>query len=141
VAERLVVVAHVGVGPRLLGVLEAELARADGHAVAVLEFVLVELLAADEDVVGAAAAVNAAVDDDELPVLETDVRVVARGARVVEHHGVVGRAADGAQALRRELALPLAAAGVNDVQKSHEKNPSNWNGDTPRRILHAKLGG
>src|SRR5205807_2935205 len=96
-------------------------ARAYLHAVAVAQRVFEPLLAVDEDVVGRELAIDAPVDDDVRAVRELDVRVVARGARVVQNGAVVGRAPDGAHALRRERQLPRPPAGVRDVKNSHTR--------------------
>src|SRR5205807_9736596 len=48
-------------------------------------------------------------------------RVRARGGRVVKDGAVLGRAPDGAQALRRARQLPRPPAGVRDVKNSHTR--------------------
>ena len=116
VAERLVLEARLGLRrAALVGEVEAESARADLDDVAVAQRMFEPLLAVDEDMVGRELAVHAAVYENVGAVAVPDVRVVARGARVVKDDAVVRRAPDGADALRREWQLPGTPAGVRDV--------------------------
>src|SRR5204862_183504 len=124
VAERLVLEARFRLAAALVRDVEAQAARADLYLVAVAQGVLAALLAVDDEVRAA---------------LRLDVGVVARGARVVEDDAVVGRAPDGARALRRERQLPFAPAGVRDVQKGHTRESLQRPWNLRRKILHAKM--
>ena len=118
-AERFVIVTDFG-GRALFGLLlKAQGARADGHAVAVIEQVLKARLAVDKNFVRAApqfAARVHAVNQLERALFGTDVCVMARGARVVQHDAVVRGAANGAMRLRVKRILPLTTAGICDLQ-------------------------
>jgi hypothetical protein len=62
------------------------------------------LFAVDENLIGATAQLTAldhAVNNRKRAVLDFDMRVMTRGARVVEHDAVVRRAANGTGSLRR----------------------------------------
>src|SRR5437763_13128087 len=84
---------------------------------------LVARLAVDEDLVGASFDLSAnddAVNDCVQGIVKAYVRVVARGARVVQDYAVVWRAANRAGDLRRQVVLPLATRCVCDFQLSHK---------------------
>src|SRR2546423_12719430 len=117
-SERLVVVMHIRLAFLFL-LLEAQSARADGDAVAVCEWMLISCLAVDEDLVGAASYLSA--NDDAINkrverIVEADVRVMARGARVVQDDAVVRRAANRARGLRYKVVLPLPTARICNFQ-------------------------
>ena len=86
--KRAVVVTHVGRGRLrvLRGLHETQIARPDLNLIAIVQFVFFTRRAVDEDVIRAASDLTAdkrAVDDEKLIVAKRDVRVVARGARIV----------------------------------------------------------
>ena len=116
-AKRLVIETQIR-GALFFGLLKTQSARADGHAIAVLQFVVELLLTIDEDFVGTAlqlAVRHDPVDDHKRAVfVRLDVRVMPRGARVVEHNLIVGRATNQAGRARVELMLRLASAGVGN---------------------------
>ena len=117
-SERLVIVAHI-VRALLFLLLEAQRARADSDAVAVFKRMLVARLAIDEDLVGAAshlAADDGAVNDCKDLIVEPDVCVMARSARVIQHDVVIRRAPNRALGLRNQIELPLATTGICDFQ-------------------------
>ena len=49
-----------------------------------------------------------------------DVRVIARGARVIQHDSIVRCAANGAGGRGLKAVFPLAAACVGDLQDGHD---------------------
>ena len=102
-AKGLIVITEVD-GPLFLGLLKTNSAGPDRHAVAVFEGMLELLLAVYEHLVGAAfdLPVNEhAIDERERAVfVGSDVRVVSRRARIVEHNLIVGRATNHARSSR-----------------------------------------
>src|SRR5262249_38291383 len=104
---------------------KAQRARADCDAIAIFQWVFEFLLAVNKYFVSAAldlAVDHNTVDDRERAVIVgTNVRVVSRGARVIQHNLIVGCAANHAEPARIEFMLRLASGGVSDFQSSHMK--------------------
>ena len=80
---------------------------------------LISCLAVDEDLVGAASHLSA--NDDAINkcverIVKADVRVMARGARVVQDDAVIRRAANRARGLRHKVVLPLPTARICNFQ-------------------------
>jgi hypothetical protein len=102
---------------------EAQRAGADGDAVTVLQLMLKLLFAVDEYFIRAAfdlAVYEDAVDDRERSVVAgPDMRVMSRGARVIEHHLIIRRASDHTSHAVVELMLYLPSAGVGNFQYGH----------------------
>src|SRR6478672_2424423 len=123
-AQRFVVVSHIG-GAFLRALLKAERAGADGYAIAILELMFIMWAAVNEHLVGTATefAVNhGTVHESERAIIGSfDVRVITRSPRIIENYGVVWCTADGACAVWGERVFPLAATGVGNFQKCHDK--------------------
>src|ERR1044072_6328943 len=95
--EWLVVVTDVS-GSFFGRLFETQRAGADRDPIAVLELLLKARLTVDENLVRAAPELTVdygAVDDRECAVLGLiDVSVITRSTRIIQHHCVVGRAAN-----------------------------------------------
>jgi hypothetical protein len=50
-----------------------------------------------------------------------DVCVVAGSPRIIEDHGIIGRAADCALSHGHKIMLPLPAARIGDFEKCHDE--------------------
>jgi len=110
-------------GAFLDSLLKTQRARADRYPVAILQFPFRLWLAIDKDLVGAATELSVdygAIDNGELTVFGLYVRVVTRGAGIVYYDRIVRRASNLAHALCGKAILPLAAAGISDLQKGHD---------------------
>ena len=120
-SERLVVETQIG-GSFFFRLFEADRAGADRDAITIFQLVLEFLFAVDKDLIGAAlhlAVHKDAVDEREGSVIARfDVRVMARSARIVEHHLVIGSAPDHDDSIIKWM-LCLASAGVGDFQYGH----------------------
>ena len=81
--------------------------------------------AVNENFIGAAtefAIYDRTIHEHERAILnQSDMRVIARSARVIKNDGIVWSAAYGAGALGLKAKLPLAAAGVGDLQECHNE--------------------
>src|SRR5690242_21736742 len=121
-AQRLVVVANVG-GLFFDRLLKPSRAAAGREAVAVFKHVIKTRFAVDENLVRTASQLavdDGAVDDVESAVLERfDMRVIARSARIIQHHRIVGRTTNRASGLWQKTKLPLPTTGIGDFQMSH----------------------
>ena len=113
-------------GAFLDSLLKTQRARADGYSITILQFPFRLWLAVDKDLVGAATEFSVdygAIDDGELTVFGFYMRVVTRGAGIVDYDRIVRRARPTvAHALcgGNEYLLVSAAAGISDLKKGHD---------------------
>ena len=124
VAQRPIVVANIGCA-FLRCLLETQRAGADRNAVAGFQLVFELRFTIDEHLIRAATQLAVdyrAIDHLERTVVPLpDVRVITRGARIVQDYKVVRGAADGADALRYQRVLPLSSARIGDFKKRHNE--------------------
>ena len=77
---------------------------------------------------------DGAIHDSEGTVLRRfDVRVITRGARVIQHDGIVGRTAYSADRLGQKTVLPLSTACIGDFEKRHNEPDGEENYSVERR--------